>query len=168
MRDYYLLINNQQVGPYTADQLHQMLAQGQLQAESSAWYDGLPDWAPVSLILEHARVHPTPVAPALVVAAAAPPPGVPHQALPVSAGVVQTNVKQGALVGSLVCLVLGLLLMYFTLFSFILYGPLFLVAFILSIRRNGPRPGGGRHPAAFGHAGNPDHHGPGSFHSSRK
>jgi hypothetical protein len=133
MRDYYLLIDNQQVGPYTADQLHQMLAQGRLTAESSAWYDGLPDWAPVSSILEPASVRPTPVAPAPVLAAAAPAPVVAHQAIPVSGGVVQTNVKQGALIGSLVCLVLGLLLMYFTLFSFILYGPLFLVAFILSI-----------------------------------
>jgi hypothetical protein len=54
--------------------------------------------------------------------------------LPVSpSGVVQTNVKQGALLGGLVCLLLGLGFMYFSLFSFIFYGPLFLVALILSV-----------------------------------
>jgi len=45
----------------------------------------------------------------------------------------QTNVKQGALLGSLVCLLVGLGFMYFTLLSFFIYGPLFLAAFILSI-----------------------------------
>lgn len=41
--------------------------------------------------------------------------------------------KQGALTGALVCLGLGLYLMYATLWSFLIYSPLFFAAFILSI-----------------------------------
>lgn len=46
---------------------------------------------------------------------------------------VSTNVKQGALIGALVCFGLGIGLMVLSLWSFIIYGPLFLVAFVLSI-----------------------------------
>lgn len=46
---------------------------------------------------------------------------------------VQTNVRQGALIGGFASLGLALLLMYFTLWSFLLYGPLLLASFILSI-----------------------------------
>jgi len=132
MREYYLLVDNQQVGPYTAEQLHELLAQGQLTAESPAWYDGLPDWAPLGTILEDVALPaPAPVAPAPVRRTSAAPTTV---TLPVShSGVVQTNVKQGALLGGLVCLLLGLGFMFFSLFSFIFYIPLFLVAVILSV-----------------------------------
>lgn len=44
-----------------------------------------------------------------------------------------TNVKQGALLGGCVCFLLGLILMFVSLWSFILYIPFFLTAFILSI-----------------------------------
>ena len=47
--------------------------------------------------------------------------------------VVETNMKQGALIGAIVCFALGVLLMYATLLSFIVYSPLLLAAFILSI-----------------------------------
>jgi len=47
--------------------------------------------------------------------------------------VVRTNVKQGALLGGCVCFLLGLILMFVSLWSFILYVPFFLAAFILSI-----------------------------------
>ena len=46
---------------------------------------------------------------------------------------VKTNVKQGALIGAMVVLVVGLLFMWFSLWSFVIYAPLFLAAFILSI-----------------------------------
>jgi len=46
---------------------------------------------------------------------------------------VMTNVKQGALIGAVVCFAVGILLMIASLWSFFLYGPLFLATFILSI-----------------------------------
>jgi len=46
---------------------------------------------------------------------------------------VKTDVKQGAIIGGFVCLVLGVALMFISLLSFIVYLPLFLAAFILSI-----------------------------------
>jgi hypothetical protein len=45
----------------------------------------------------------------------------------------QTNVKQGALIGSGVCLLVGLAFMVWSLFWFIAYVPLFFAAFVLSI-----------------------------------
>src|SRR5439155_26901524 len=42
-------------------------------------------------------------------------------------------VKQGAAIGGWLCFGLGMLLMYWSVWSFLLYGPLFLVAFILAI-----------------------------------
>lgn len=43
------------------------------------------------------------------------------------------NSKQGAVIGGWVCLVLGTALMFWTLFTFLLYLPLFLAAFVLGI-----------------------------------
>ncbi len=45
----------------------------------------------------------------------------------------QTNVKQGALIGSGVCLALGIAFMFWSLFWFVAYVPLFFAAFVLSI-----------------------------------
>jgi hypothetical protein len=139
MRDYYLLIDGQQVGPYTAEQLHEMLAKGELTNESPAWYDGLPDWAQLGSILEELappvqiEVAPIPVKRVVTAPiAATATPAVALTSIPYT-GVVQTNVKQGALLGGLVCFLLGMGFMYFSLFSFIFYGPLFLVALILSV-----------------------------------
>jgi hypothetical protein len=47
--------------------------------------------------------------------------------------VVQTNVKQGALIGGFVCFGLALAFMGVSLFTFFVYGPLLLAAFVLSI-----------------------------------
>jgi len=46
---------------------------------------------------------------------------------------VQTNVQQGAFIGSISCLVLGIIFMFLPFLSFFLYIPLFLAAFVLSI-----------------------------------
>jgi hypothetical protein len=138
MKEYYLLIDGQQVGPYTIEQLHESLAKGELTNESPAWYDGLPDWVQLGTILEEVPPVQTPVAPAPVKRPIAAPaatmaaPAVAMTSVPYT-GVVQTNVKQGALLGGLVCFLLGMGFMYFSLFSFIFYGPLFLVALILSV-----------------------------------
>ncbi len=45
----------------------------------------------------------------------------------------QTNVKQGALIGGWVCFGVGILFMVHSLWAFIFYGPLFFAAFVLSI-----------------------------------
>lgn len=58
-----------------------------------------------------------------------PPP--PHNTAPNTE--VKTNVKQGALIGAFVCFTIGVVLMFFSLWTFIIYSPLFLAAFILSI-----------------------------------
>lgn len=46
---------------------------------------------------------------------------------------VRTNVKQGALIGAVACFAIGIILMFISLWSFIIYSPLFLAAFVLSI-----------------------------------
>jgi hypothetical protein len=46
---------------------------------------------------------------------------------------VNTNVKQGALIGAVTCLTVGIVLMWLTMWSFLLYSPLFFAAFVLSI-----------------------------------
>ena len=46
---------------------------------------------------------------------------------------VETNVKQGALIGGVVCFVLGVIMMCVSLWTVIVYAPLFLAAFVLSI-----------------------------------
>ena len=60
-----------------------------------------------------------------------PPAFTPRQSVPQSE--IQTNVKQGALIGGFVCFALGILFMYLSLLSFLLYVPFFFVAFVLSI-----------------------------------
>lgn len=57
------------------------------------------------------------------------------QGLPVQpmSTTVETNVKQGAIIGSSLCLVIGLGFMVWSLFFFIAYVPLFFAAFVLSI-----------------------------------
>ena len=45
----------------------------------------------------------------------------------------QTNVKQGALIGAISCFFIGLIFMTWSLLTFFVYGPLFFAAFVLSI-----------------------------------
>ncbi len=40
----YLARNNEQAGPYTLEQLNQMLANGQVVLEDLAWHEGMPEW----------------------------------------------------------------------------------------------------------------------------
>src|SRR6266568_1902827 len=46
---------------------------------------------------------------------------------------VQTNVKQGAVIGGWVCFGVGVAFMLLSLWAFIFYAPLFFAAFVLSI-----------------------------------
>lgn len=40
----YLARNNQQAGPYSLDQVNQMLANGQVVLSDLAWHEGMPEW----------------------------------------------------------------------------------------------------------------------------
>lgn len=40
----YLARNNQQAGPYTLEQVNQMLATGQVLLDDLAWHEGMPEW----------------------------------------------------------------------------------------------------------------------------
>ena len=46
---------------------------------------------------------------------------------------IKTNVKQGAIIGGWLCFILGLFVMYTSVWLFLIYGPLLLVALILSV-----------------------------------
>lgn len=117
----YLYQNEQQTGPYTEQQIRDLVAAGTIQTTDVCWYEGLSDWQPIDTVISFQPSVP----PAAHHAAFTP-----QQAAP---AVVQTNVKQGALIGGVACFVIGIILMFFSMWSFIIYGPLFLVAFILSI-----------------------------------
>lgn len=48
MASYYIYVSEQeQAGPYTEDQLRQMLSAGQLTPEHFCWKEGTPDWVPL-------------------------------------------------------------------------------------------------------------------------
>ena len=40
----YLARNNQQAGPYTVEQINQMLQSQQVLLTDLAWYQGMPEW----------------------------------------------------------------------------------------------------------------------------
>ncbi len=46
---------------------------------------------------------------------------------------IKTNVKQGAIIGGWLCFILGLIVMYISMWVFFIYGPLLIAALILSI-----------------------------------
>ncbi len=51
MASYYIYVNeSQQAGPYTDDQVRDMLASGELTNENFAWKEGMSEWAPLSSI----------------------------------------------------------------------------------------------------------------------
>jgi len=127
--NYYLYLNEQQVGPYTEEQIRELVAAGTVAQTDLCWHEGLTEWQPLNTILGFVQV-------------AAPPP----QPQPIAVNIPQqgptvvtvkhevtANVKQGAVIGGWVCFVLGVGAMYLSMWSFVIYGPLFLVAFILSI-----------------------------------
>jgi hypothetical protein len=49
--ELYFHVNDQQVGPYTIDQLRELLTNGQILQETLAWHDGLTEWVPVIALL---------------------------------------------------------------------------------------------------------------------
>lgn len=55
--------NGQQEGPYTAEQIHQMLADGSIARYTLAWKEGLSQWVPLSQILDSSPPQPSHIAP---------------------------------------------------------------------------------------------------------
>lgn len=63
---YFFVINGQQSGPYTLDQIPQLIQQGTVQPNTLAWKAGMPNWLPASNIAELAAFFaqtPPPVPP---------------------------------------------------------------------------------------------------------
>ena len=119
--ELYLNQNGEQVGPYTEDQISAMIHSGALTRNDIVWHEGLTEWQPLHTVFD----LPVPVAPPSAYQVA-------RQSTPESR-TVMTNVKQGAIIGGWVCFGLGILFMLLSLMFFFLYGPFFLVAFVLSI-----------------------------------
>lgn len=55
--------NGQQEGPYTGEQIQQMLADGSIARYTLAWKEGLSQWVPLSQILESSPPQPSHIAP---------------------------------------------------------------------------------------------------------
>jgi hypothetical protein len=61
MQKFFVLVNGEQQGPFSADQLKGYLAIGQFQYTDLAWHEGLPDWKPLAQFPEFPqRAHRTP------------------------------------------------------------------------------------------------------------
>jgi ferric-dicitrate binding protein FerR (iron transport regulator) len=58
---FFVLVNDEQQGPFTVDQIKGYLAMGQFQHTDLAWHEGLPDWRPLGEFPEFAqKAHRTP------------------------------------------------------------------------------------------------------------
>lgn len=64
METYHLVIRGQQAGPFSLEQIRQMLARGEIQPEQPAWRPGLPEWKPLSQLLSVNRGAAPPPLPA--------------------------------------------------------------------------------------------------------
>jgi hypothetical protein len=132
MNYYYADANNQPIGPISIEQLQALCKGGEITLDTFVIPEGATDWHPYRNI--------APVS--------APPVDTPTRAstekaqilrvTPTSTEtakteVVKTNVRQGAAIGGAVCFGFGIALMYLSMWSFFIYGPLFLASFILSI-----------------------------------
>lgn len=62
MPDLFLHLNGQQQGPFSQDQVRQLLVEGGVTAATPAWHDGLADWLTVGEILKPASVPGAPPA----------------------------------------------------------------------------------------------------------
>ncbi len=54
MRQYYLAINGKQTGPFPADDVRQMIRNGQVNGQTLAFTQGMTEWTPISAIVEFA------------------------------------------------------------------------------------------------------------------
>ena len=113
----YIHKNEQQLGPFDEAQISKALSNGEICLEDLAWKEGLTEWVRLEDLLQKPQ-HTPPI---------------PIISTTLNSFVVQTNVKQGAVIGGWVCFVLGIVAMYLSMSTFLIYGALLLAAFILSI-----------------------------------
>lgn len=66
---YYIAVNGQQSGPFTIPQLQQLVQQGQINASTLAWKQGMAQWAAAGTVDELAQLFvvatPPPMPPTL-------------------------------------------------------------------------------------------------------
>ena len=72
MNPTYLVLNGQQAGPFSPEQLRQLITESNAVAETPAWQEGMAEWTTLKAIMPEA----------FTVAAAAPPPFVPPVSMP--------------------------------------------------------------------------------------
>ena len=110
--NYYLYLNGQQIGPYTEEQIRNLIAAGTVAQTDLCWQEGMAEWQPLYTMLSFVQV---------AAAAVPPPPPTVVQVQPSGTTLVtvkhevSTNVKQGALIGGWVCFVLGVGAMYLSM-----------------------------------------------------
>ncbi|MDX1681106.1 MAG: DUF4339 domain-containing protein [Akkermansiaceae bacterium] len=56
--EYHLYQNDQQVGPYTQEQISTMLANGELTQDDFIWHEGLPEWKTIREVIPAASPAP--------------------------------------------------------------------------------------------------------------
>lgn len=56
---YYIAINNQQQGPFDVNTIIQFISNGQINADTLAWKQGMPSWSKISTLLEFAQLFTT-------------------------------------------------------------------------------------------------------------
>lgn len=91
--DWFVAVDDEQVGPLTLDKLKDMWDRGEVGAESLCWRAGFPDWTPLSEVAQLASVlAPRPAKPVIV----APAPVNPQVVVPTSSAPVESVFSAGA------------------------------------------------------------------------
>ena len=71
---YFVLINNQQAGPFDTNTLRQMAAAGQINMQTQVWTQGMPQWAAISAVPALAVLFQAPPTPPMPGSVPPPPP----------------------------------------------------------------------------------------------
>lgn len=116
----YIHKNEQQLGPFDESQILEGLKNGEFKIDDLAWKEGLSEWVSLEDLIQSKQNNDST-------------PSIPIIRQKEKPLIIQTNIKQGAVIGGWVCFALGMISMYFSIWTFFIYAPLFLVAFILSI-----------------------------------
>ena len=57
VNEWYAVVQDQQAGPFNLGQLQEMWSQGQLNAQSYVWREGMAGWEPITSVPELAQLH---------------------------------------------------------------------------------------------------------------
>lgn len=63
MQQYYVLNGEQQIGPFSVEEIGKKLAAGEFSGEQLAWHEGLPEWLPLNQIWRQASTSTPPPLP---------------------------------------------------------------------------------------------------------